>query len=145
MTKQELVNVVNVINANWPQADADPKAQYEMWWRYLGDLDEENVSSVVDALVIEASQWRPRVGEIRRRAIDGDKSWPTPDGAWAIAEERRKCADMGVEAPALDSGVLSVLGEAMRGSRGQGKSGFMAEWQSALARRYGLPSPSLNT
>ena len=144
MQKQELVNVVNVINANWPQADADPKAQYEMWWRYLGDLDCEPVMKVIDDLVIEASQWRPRVGEIRRRSIDGDKNWPTPDAAWAIAEERRKCADMGVGAPDLDAEVLTVLGEAMRGSRGQGKSGFMAEWQAALGRRYGLPS-SLNT
>lgn len=144
MNKQELVNVVSIINANWPQNDADQRSQLEMWWRYLGDLDAEAVNKVVDEIVIEAAQWRPRVGEIRRKAIDGDKVWPTPDGAWAIAEERRKCADMGVEPPVLDQELTEVIGEAMRGSRGQGKGGFIAEWQAAMARRYGLPD-SLNT
>lgn len=144
MNKQDVVNVVSIVNANWPQNDNDLKSQCEMWWRYLGDLDTASVVRVVDELVIEGSQWRPRVGEVRRRAIDGDKVWPTPDGAWAIAEERRKCADMGVEPPALDPEVTEVLGEAMRGSRGQGKGGFIAEWQAAMARRYGLPD-SLKT
>lgn len=136
MTKQELIDLVNMINATWPPPEMDQKAVYNTWWRYLGDLELQQVQPVVDELIIESSPWRPKVGEVRRRAIDGGNVWPSPDAAWELAEACRRAADTGIEVPGLPDGVAGPLGECMRGSRFGGKAGFLELWKQKTAERY---------
>lgn len=139
MTKAEMVAIVNLVNATWAPGDMDLKDVYTAWWRYLEDLDAAAVQSIVDELVIDAAPWRPKVGEIRRRVIDGPLGWPTPDAAWALAEACRFAADSGTDVPEMPEAVAPLLGECMRGSRYGGKAAFTEAWRVATAERYALP------
>ena len=144
MTKNDLLKIVNLVNANWPIDGNTPKQDVlQLWWNCLGDLEYQAVADVVNALLIEAAPWRPRVGEVRKRVVDGGSPWPSPEAAWNLAEGRRFAADMGIEVPGVDGppGLPEALTEAMRLSRGQGKQGFTAAWTTVTGKRYAVPSP----
>jgi len=138
MTKAEMVAIVNLVNATWAPGDMDLKDVYAAWWRYLEDLDVSTVQAIVDELVIDAAPWRPKVGEIRRRAIDGPGGWPSPDAAWALAEACRFAADSGTDVPEMPNGASRLLGECMRSSRYGGKAAFIEAWRAVTAERYAL-------
>lgn len=137
MTKDELISIVKAVNVNWPVNDTDVKAVYETWWRFLEDLEFPLVQAVVDDLIIESSPWRPKVGEIRRRVIDGKDGWPTPEVAWTLAETCMIAANQGTEPPGLPNGVAAPLRDCMRGSRNN-KAAFVELWQARTAERYSI-------
>lgn len=138
MTKEELISIVAIVNASWP-ADGDLKEIYAAWWRYLGDLDRDAVQAVVDTLVIEASPWRPKVGEIRRRVVDGGTPWPSADGAWALAETCMAAAASGIDVPAMEPAVAEVMRGCLKSiGRYGGKAAFCDAWRAATAERYVL-------
>ena len=142
MTKNDLLKIVNLVNANWPLDGNTAKQDVlQLWWSCLGDLPFPETVAVVNSLLVEASPWRPKAGEVRRRVIDGGDPWPSPEAAWSLAEARRFAADMGVDIPLVEGapGLAKSLTEAMRASRGQGKQGFMAAWTKLTGERYAIP------
>lgn len=143
MTKNELLKIVNAINANWPINNNTTKQDVlNLWWTCLGDLDFHESEKVINAILIEARQWRPSPGEIRKRIIDGEHLWPDPESAWVFAQGRQFAADIGIDVPNEypQPGLAEALSEAMRASRGQGKHGFMAAWAQVTGKRYALPT-----
>lgn len=137
MTKDELIGIVKAINVNWPLTDVDVKTVYETWWRYLSDLEADQVQVIVDELIIESSPWRPKVGEIRRRVVDGAAGWPSPEAAWALAETCMAAANQGMAPPGLPDGVGSPLGECIKGARGN-RVAFLELWKAKTAERYSI-------
>mgnify|MGYP006277571275 CR=1 FL=1 len=136
MTKAELIAIVKLVDASWP-TDVDQQSTYESWWRYLEDLDYELVLKIVDELVIEAAPWRPKVGEIRRRTIDGPSGWPSPDAAWVLAEACMIAANHGIDTPGLPDGVAVPLGECIRAAR-TNRAAFLELWKAKTAERYAI-------
>lgn len=135
MTKTELISIVKLINATWPPPDVEQQTVYEAWWRYMEDLPVEAVQSVVDELVIESAPWRPKVGEIRRRVIDGPSGWPSADAAWVLAEACMAAANQGIAPPGLPDGVGGPLGECLKAARGN-RVAFLELWRAKTAERY---------
>lgn len=143
MTKDELVKIVKLVNANWPVDSSIPKVDImQLWWKCLSDLEFDAVMDVIDNILVEASVWRPKPGEVRRRVIDAGEPWPSPEAAWGLAEARRFSADMGVDPPEVKGspGLAEALQEVMRDSAGQGRHGFMATWTKLTGERYALPA-----
>jgi hypothetical protein len=126
MTKTELVALVTRINTLWgPPPDTDPKDQLATWWHYLADLDTTAVNHALDALVTANHPWRPRVGDLRVRAIDTHHNWPDADTAYALAQDARYRADHGL-APHGDPTILTAIGAALRLPGAHSKAGFAA-------------------
>jgi len=140
VTKDELIGIVKLINVTWPQTELDPKSVYETWWRYLADLDADSVMKVVDEMVIEASAWRPKVGEIRRRVIDEGERWLSPDAAWVLAEACLAAAAQGLAPPYIPPHVAGPLGHCLSRSRNH-RVAFIEAWKTETAKRYDLVKP----
>lgn len=140
MTKDELIGIVKLINVTWPVQDVDPKSVYETWWRYLADLDVDDVQVVVDEMIIESAPWRPKVGEVRRRVIDGPDGWPSPEAAWVLAEACLMAANQGIAPPGLPVHVWGPLGICLRQSRNS-KAAFMEAWKAETGKRYEIVKP----
>ena len=140
MTKQELVALVERINAIWgPQADVDPKVVLETWWHFLGDLDAFHVSRALDSFALQPQSWRPKPGEVRVRTIDGTSPWPDADTAFQMAQEARARADSGLAPLGGDESLWVALGRAMRQPGSHSKAGFTAAWTAITAERYAVP------
>lgn len=150
MTKAELSAIVDTVIAAWQLEIGDRKTLYRTWWRYLGDLTFTEVLAAVDARVVAGDRWAPRVGELRRSAIDRTSPtslWPDPDSAWLRVEALLSAANTGVDSrPLFTVEVEAAIGRAMRaaGTRdGFHKHAFLRAWADETARReqqrYGLP------
>lgn len=149
MDRKELSAIVDTVVAAWQVDIADRKTMYRTWFRYLSDLDFEMVLAAVDAKVVAGERWAPRVGEIRRDAIDrlhGQSRWPDAETAWQFVEDRLEAANSGfTAAPHGDSEVDEAIGRAMRtcGTRnGFHKQAFIRAWNNETVlfeqTRYGL-------
>lgn len=150
MTREELAALVDTVVGAWQIEVTDRRSLYRTWHRYLADLPFEAALEAVDARVIAGDHWAPRVGEIRRAAIERGLPpllWPDPDIAWQAAEDRLRAANSGVAPKArFDPLVEDALRSAMRAAGtndGFHKQAFLAAWAQQTAAfeqsRYGLP------
>lgn len=162
MIKPELLSLVDAVFAVWPSDQIDRKAVYRVWWRYLADIDFTEAQKALDAHILRCvdpganegglrGSLRPTPGDLRRAVIDGGhRSWPTPDEAWAIAEERINAIQSGGEAPAHDPEMDATIGATLKVS-GVNRHAFLSAWRTVSAERaqarYGVPddAPSLHT
>ena len=64
------------------------KERCSVWWRYLSDLPAEDVENAVDQLILLDQQFIPRVGQVRRLAIDLVRNHPIPTSAEAWSQFR---------------------------------------------------------
>lgn len=150
MTREELAALVDTVIGAWQIEVTDRRSLYRTWHRYLADVEFEAALSAVDARVIAGDHWPPRVGEIRRAAIERGLPpvvWPDGEIAWQAAEDRLRAANSGVIPKArFEPDVEQALSVAMRTAGsvdGFHKQAFLAAWtqQTALFEqsRYGLP------
>lgn len=87
MEKAELSKIVKKVSINWNAATTGPPFQERasLWWKFLSDLSEEDVDAAIDQIIIIDQERMPRVGQVRRLAIDlrlGD-AIPDPASAWS--------------------------------------------------------------
>lgn len=99
MTKDELKQIVDLVQANWNITPLPTQVQtiYRAWWVLLEDIPYETAEKVVTALMKEDG-WAPRAGTVYRRAKELLSTNPSPSPAFAWEEYRRL-------AGLLDSGV----------------------------------------
>ena len=91
MTKNEVVLLVDRILSTWAVDISmnQKKTTYESWYRIVKDLDFEQVSEVLDLIIIEDKPWAPRPGTVRRRTINHFSEEPVPpEGPQAWADYR---------------------------------------------------------
>jgi hypothetical protein len=116
MDRKQLATIVDTVLAAWQVDTRDVKTVYRTWHRYLADVDFAAALAAVDAAVVTGERWAPRVGEIRRAAIDATDpapAWPTADAAWAIAEARLRAVHSGVSMPSHGEVVDAAVARAM--------------------------------
>lgn len=99
MTKFELQNLVKYIYAtfNVQLLKAEEKPVFRAWYNMLSDLDYDVACDAFTNIAIY-SDFMPRPGEVRRRAIDmtmGEDSFPEPATAWGILQAMRKATEGG--------------------------------------------------
>lgn len=152
MTKDECIEVVERIYLSWNQTinPLQKKLAYRSWWRILGDLDNQVVHKVIDALVIEAG-YMPRPGEIRRRSINiihGIRV-PTPIEAW---QQLREAADASMSGSYTGKPIHELVSKTIKALGGTqaytlhtngDREQFMHEYGKMLsefeATLYGIP------
>jgi hypothetical protein len=149
VTRDELAAVVDTMIAAWQIDIADRKTLYRTWWRYLSDVSYDDALAVVDARVVAGDRWAPRVGEIRRAAVDrtiGTVDWPDAEIAWQFAEDRLRDANSGLNPRSRGESLDQALASAMRAAGtndGFHKQAFVKAWETETDRfeqtRYGLP------
>lgn len=152
MTKDECIEVVERIYLSWNQTinPIQKKLTYRSWWRILGDLDNQTVHKVIDALVIEAG-YMPRPGEVRRRTINlihGIRV-PTPIEAWQQLREAAQASDSGSYNGKPIHELVSKTIQALGGTQAYtmhtngDREQFMGEYGKMLAEYeatlYGVP------
>lgn len=150
MTREELTSIVDTMVAAWQVDIADRKTLYRTWWRYLADVDYVYALAALDARVVAGDRWAPRVGEIRRAAIDlrdgGTAEWPDGEIAWQFAEDRLRDVNSGNEPRQRGAALDEALARAMRAagtSDGYHRQAFLRAWEAETRtfeqQRYGLP------
>lgn len=150
MNRKELTAIVDTMVSAWQVEVSDRKSLYRTWWRYLSDVPFDAGLAALDARVVAGDRWAPRVGELRRDALDRTLPsviWPDPEIAWQAAETRLQDANSGVQPRSrFSEEVEASLSRAMRaaGTRdGFHKQAFLAAWtvetRTFEEQRYGLP------
>jgi hypothetical protein len=151
LNRKELAAVVDTMVSAWQVEVADRKSLYRTWFRYLSDVGFDDALAAIDARVVAGDRWAPRVGEIRRTALDRSKApvdWPDAETAWQRAETRLQDAASGLveERSTFAIEVEEAIGRAMRraGTRdGYHKHAFTKAWDLETVAfeqsRYGLP------
>ena len=147
MQKAELTAIVDLACSNWGSPDGGKVSLYRTWWRYLADLQYEDVLKTVDGMILENIRWMPRVGEIRRVTIDrsnGSGRIPDVERAWFLAAQRWEAVTMGIDPPSSgDEEIDKLIGIAMREAGTPEKRAFVSSWSGVLQRdelqRYALP------
>ncbi len=112
--KSDLVPIVKKISINWDAATGGPpfKERCTLWWKFLKDLSADSVNEAVDQIIVLDQQRLPRVGQVRRLAIDlllGDEIPATPQ-AWS----QFRAAIDGAEAGTQFAKPHDLVGETMR-------------------------------
>lgn len=156
MNRTELTAIVDTMVAAWQVEIADRKTLYRTWWRYLADIEYAAALAALDARVVAGDRWAPRVGEIRRAAIDvmiGAVEWPDGEIAWQYAEDRLRDANSGFAPRSRGVSLDEAITAAMRAAGtvdGFHKQAFLKAWDTQTATfeqtRYGLPvdAPTVN-
>lgn len=134
MTRAELVRVVDIVTAAWNTHADDHNRTVRVWWRYLQDLEYGDVLNVVDRLVV-TSNWAPKVGEVRRRVLDGTEpsDAPTVTQAWAQAADRMRAVEQGTEWPPVHELVTAALRETGAGPGRLDERSFRQTYERLLA------------
>jgi hypothetical protein len=114
MEKLDLVSIVKKVSINWDAATGGPpfKERCALWWKFLEDLSADSVNDAVDQIIVLDQQRLPRVGQVRRLAIDlalGDDI-PTAPQAWA---QFRAAIDAAESGTSFDK-PHDLVGETMR-------------------------------
>ncbi len=135
MTRTELVRIVDIVKAAWPNMDGNHQATVRTWWRYLQDLDYKQVLTEIDRRVVMGG-WPPRVGEVRRSVMVGQSPATGAQQAWAMVLERLRAVETGTEWNELPEEVS----EAMRACGFDGRSrpderAFKAAYEQVVAER----------
>jgi len=123
MNKDECIEVVEHVYACWNQtvSPLQKKVIYRAWWRILGDLDNQIVHQIIDALVIEAG-YMPRPGEVRRRAINRIHGISVPSAmeAWQQFREAADASASGTYAGKPLHELVSTTIKSLGGTRAYG-------------------------
>ena len=90
MEKDKFIEIIKRLCINWDVITTGPpfKERCSVWWRYLSDLPTEDVENAVDQLILLDQQFIPRVGQVRRLAIDLVRNAPIPTSAEAWSQFR---------------------------------------------------------
>jgi len=146
MNKAETIIIVDRVRANWNWLNLSKDkeiALYETWHRYLEDQPFPTVESVVDSLITSNGPF-PRVGEVRKRAVDTGRDAPPSIGeAIAQAGAATEAVNWGTDVPDMHPDVNEAL-RAYRNSGGSGVGGYWSEkafvvaYEKVLAKRYAL-------
>lgn len=147
MQKAELTAIVDLVCSNWGSPDGGKVPLYRTWWRYLSDVEYSDVLTVIDNMIIENVRWMPRVGEVRRLAIDnanGFSHYPDGERAWFLAAQRWEAVAMGIDPPGSgDEKIDELVGIAMREAGTPEKRAFISAWTNVLRsdelKRYAIP------
>ena len=87
MEKEELPLIVKEICINWDAPTTGPpfKERCALWWKHLADLSKKDVDAAVSELILLDQNFIPRVGQVRRLAIDLVRKDPIPTApeAWS--------------------------------------------------------------
>ncbi len=114
MEKGELAAIVRKICINWDLPTVGPpfKERCGLWWELLQDLDIEPVQSAIYEIIATDQPKVPRVGQVRRLALDFllDDPFPSPAEAWT----QLRSAVTGAEAGTSFEKPHDVVGETMR-------------------------------
>ncbi len=134
-------------NVDLPQAIR--KQAYDAWHRVICDLDPNDCTKALDAIVIEDRPWPPRPGTLRRRVIDltDPAAPPTATEAWAELQARADALRDGGEfeplhpTVALVAAKLGVTVQHLLHTNGD-RELFMRKYEETVAahnaRRYGM-------
>ncbi len=114
MEKEELAKVVKKVSINWNAATGGPPFQerFALWWKFLSDLSKADVDAAVDQIIILDQDRMPRVGQVRRLAIDLVLADPIPARPQAWAQFRAAIA--GSEAGTQFTKPHDLVGKTMR-------------------------------
>ncbi|MEY2958736.1 MAG: Loader and inhibitor of phage [Actinomycetota bacterium] len=150
MNRSELVAIVDIVRAAWGRDDwrDDEQKTVRAWWRYLQDLEFNDVLATVDSLVVAGDRFPPTVGTVRRMTIDrtAPDGRPTATEAWRQATDRARAVETGVDWPDVHPMVAVTLAEAGYDGKGRlDERTFKSAWDAVTARvdqdRYAVSSP----
>jgi hypothetical protein len=152
VNRKELAAIVDTMVSAWQVEITDRKSLYRTWFRYLSDVPFDAGLAALDARVVAGDRWAPRVGELRRAALDrvnGAVDWIDNETAWQHAEWLLQSANSGISTTTrrYDPEVEAAVSRAMKraGTRdGFHKQAFIKAFEIETAefeqRRYGLPA-----
>lgn len=106
MTDDEIIKVVEHLNACWNTKPDDIKAQRRAWKVFIHDLNFGNVMETINRLALTAT-YQPRPGEIRRLMLA--PSFLTGIEAWAQLQSVRKASQSGITPQQLDTAVKDTI------------------------------------
>ena len=108
MTRTELVRIVDMVTAAWPNMDGNHHSTVRTWWRYLQDLEYRDVLSEIDRRVVMGG-WPPRVGEVRRAVMLSGKESAGSQQAWTMGLERLRAVETGTEWNEIPDNVSNAM------------------------------------
>lgn len=87
MDDNELAAAVKRVSINWSLPTVGPPFQErcKLWWEYLHDLEVDLVDNAIKQIISLDQRFAPRVGQVRRLAIDMklEDAIPSPPEAWS--------------------------------------------------------------
>jgi hypothetical protein len=96
----ELAAVVKDVSVNWSLPTMGPQYQErcKLWWEYLHDLEFDLVNSAIKQIIFLDQRFAPRVGQVRRLAIDMKlkDSIPSPSEAWSQFRSAIDASESGI-------------------------------------------------
>ena len=143
MTKEELVEIVDVIQANWNMMNLSRdqvKALRASWWRYLQDFEKDEVMAAIDDAIL-ADSWAPRIGWVVRYVLDrrmGGSPPPGEEDAWLEVEAMMEAVSQGFPADITPHPLVSsALGDLRKrtGNRVT-KKAFEEEYRRTVLEYY---------
>ena len=101
MDKDDLARVVKRVSVNWNLPTAGPPFQERcvLWWDFLNDIETDLVNEAIKQIITLDQKFPPRVGQIRRLAIDmklKEDPIPSPPEAWAQFRQAIDASEAGV-------------------------------------------------
>ncbi len=82
---ETITKAVALVARNWPDKELDLAKTRDLYGTILGDLPDAAVMAAVTKRIASDNPFLPRVGEIRKLALDvlfQDDGQPTPEQAW---------------------------------------------------------------
>jgi hypothetical protein len=136
VNREQSDGVVKRIHVLWNQTPKDIDLVCEAWWRFLHDLDANDVHGAVDDLMVTEPRFMPKVGEVRRMALAPDDSVPSPIEAWQQFQSRLKAVNSGNSLPDVHELVMVTM-RRLGGGAGMHTNGdremFMDLYKSVVA------------
>lgn len=136
MTKDELSEIVDHVNASWglnPYKD-ELNRQRKAWWHFLSDLESRKVMHTVDGMAVTGG-FPPRPGDVRRITLLGPTL--TAMEAWGELQKARESVyGGGVATPMSDMTrrVVERLGEQAKGMHTNGdRDKFIEAYNAVVA------------
>ena len=101
MDKDELATAVKQVSVNWNLPTAGPPFQdrCRLWWDFLNDIEVGLVNESIKQIIALDQKFPPRVGQIRRLAIDmklKEDPIPSPPEAWAQFRQAIDASEAGI-------------------------------------------------
>lgn len=101
MDKDDLARAVKRVSVNWNLPTAGPPFQERcvLWWDFLNDIEIDIVDEAIKQIIALDQRFPPRVGQIRRLAIDmklREDPIPSPPEAWAQFRQAIDASEAGI-------------------------------------------------
>lgn len=101
MDKDDLARVVKRVSVNWNLPTAGPPFQERcvLWWDFLNDIEIDLADKAIKQIIALDQKFPPRVGQIRRIAIDmklEGNPIPSPPEAWAQFRQAIDASESGI-------------------------------------------------